>query len=573
MINIERAVTEKFPVFANQPPIIRKPTIKVLQKLAREYELNRFLSEHAGIEGFDFIEAVFEYFNFSYSVSNKSRANIPAQGRVVIVANHPLGSLDGLALLKLVGEIRRDVRIVANDMLMSIQPLSNLFIPLDNMTRETFRLSYQRVLGALQQEQAIIVFPAGEVSRAKPTGIKDGKWHTGFLHFARKTSAPVLPIHVHGKNSALFYGVSMLAKPLSTAMLAGEMFKQRNRILHFSVGQAIPAEALRSEQVTDKAIAKRVKKHLYKIGKARKPLKKTDFVTEKTIAHPEDSTVIKTELDNARLIGSTTDSNRIFLYDYCPDGSIMREIGRLRELAFRQVGEGSGERRDVDKYDQYYRHLVLWDERNLTIAGAYRLGNCIHILKSRGLPALYTADLFNYTGNATAYLKQALELGRSFVNPQYWGKTSLDYLWQGIGAYLKHHPEIRYVIGPVSLSDDYPQFLRDALVYYYEKYFRHDELLATAKRPYYPDPQHRKQLIELFADEDIDSGFSRLQKLFKEQGHKIPVLYKQYASLYEPGGYRLLSFSTDPDFGNCVDGLFIGDLTMLKPAKRARYIK
>jgi putative hemolysin len=568
MLNIEQSVNDKFPGFAGQSPIIRKSTLSLLRKLTREQEINAFLREHQGQRGIDFIDRIFEYFNFSYSISQRERNNIPSQGKVVIIANHPIGSLDGLALLRLVSEVRKDVKIVANDMLMAFEPLHDLFLPLDNMTRGAYKQSYKNILQALNDEQAIIIFPAGEVSRASPAGIRDGKWQSGFLHFARKTKAPLLPIFVSAKNSLLFYSASMLFKPLATALLAHEMFNKRSAEIKFRVGEMIPHHALESNQLTDKALTKRLKKHLYKIGKGKNAI----FITEKTIAHPEDRAALKAELKTAQLIGATRDNHRIYLCDYEQHPCMMREIGRLREQTFRLVGEGTGSRRDLDKYDHYYRHLVLWDEEKLCIAGAYRLGEAHRIVKNKGIKALYTAELFDYQPPVQEYINQGLELGRSFVHPDYWGKASLDYLWQGLGAYLQHHPEIRYVFGPVSMSAQYPKALRDLLVFYYERYYRKDDSLADGKHPHLIEEDQLINLQHLFTKLNHEQGFEVVQKEFNAQDCKIPVLFKQYAALYEEGGYQLLAFSVDSEFGNCVDGLFMGDLQKMKANKRARYL-
>lgn len=568
MLNIEQSVNDKFPGFAERSPIIRKSTLSLLRKLTREQEINAFLQEHQGQRGIDFIDRIFEYFNFSYSISQRERNNIPSQGKVVIIANHPIGSLDGLALLRLVSEVRKDVKIVANDMLMAFEPLHDVFLPLDNMTRGAYKQSYKNILQALNEEQAIIVFPAGEVSRASPAGIRDGKWQSGFLHFARKTKAPLLPIFISAKNSLLFYSASMIFKPLATALLAHEMFNKRSAEIKFRVGEMIPHHALESDHLADKALTKRLKKHLYKIGKGKNSI----FITEKTIAHPEDRAALKKELKTAQLIGATRDSHKIYLCDYNQHPTVLREIGRLREQTFRLVGEGTGSRRDLDKYDHYYRHLVLWDEEKLCIAGAYRLGEAHRIMKTKGLKALYTSELFQYQPNAQDYLHQGLELGRSFVHPDYWGKASLDYLWQGLGAYLQHHPEIRYVLGPVSMSALYPKPLRDLLVFYYERYYRHDDSLADGNHPHHIDEDQLIALQHRFSKLDSDQGFDILQQEFTALDCKIPVLFKQYAALYDDGGYQLLAFSVDSEFGNCVDGLFMGDLHKMKANKRARYL-
>lgn len=577
MLNIEQSLSNKFPGFTQQSPIVRNSTLSILRKLTHEKEINAFLREHEGNRGIDFIDRIFEYFNFSYSISQRERNNIPSQGRVIIIANHPIGSLDGLALVRLVSEVRKDVKIIANDMLMAFEPLHDLLLPLDNMTRGAYKQSYKNILQALNNEEAIIIFPAGEVSRASPTGIKDGKWQAGFLHFARKTKSPLLPIFVSAKNSMLFYSASMIFKPLATALLAHEMFNKRSAEIKFRVGELIPHHALESDQLADKALIKRLKKHVYKIGKGiSKKNRIPVFVTEKTIAHPEDRAALKKEFKTAQVIGTTRDNHSIFLCDYDQHPTVLREIGRLREQTFRLVGEGTGSRRDLDKYDHYYRHLVLWDEEKLCIAGAYRLGEAYKLIRKKGANALYTAELFDFNSSLTPYLEQGLELGRSFVHPDYWGKASLDYLWQGLGAYLSHHPQVRFVFGPVSMSAHYPKTLRDLLVFYYERYYSvknaNDENLAEGKHPHEIEEDVLIDLQHRFAKLNSEEGFELLQEEFKKHDCKIPVLFKQYASLYEEGGYHLLAFSVDSEFGNCVDGLFMGDMACMKAAKRARYL-
>lgn len=568
MINIERAVTEKFPGFATKPGLIRKPTISILRKLIHEDEINTFLDDNADAHGFEFIDRVLDYFEFSYTVSERDRRNIPALGRVVIFANHPIGSLDGLAILKLVSEVRPDVKIVANDMLMNFKSMQDLIIPLDNMTGGSARRSYKRVLESLEREEAVIVFPAGEVSRAHPTGVKDSRWRPGFLNFARKANAPLLPIHINAKNSLLFYGASIVYKPLGTALLAREMFKQHKQTIKFRVGEPIPSPSLNAKGLHDRTLVKRLRKHLYKVSKRRSPI----FQTEKTIAHPESRQQIQAELKNAQVLGETRDGNRIYLVKYHKDSAVIREIGRLRELAFRKVGEGTGSKRDLDKFDQHYLHLVLWDREKLEIAGAYRLGNGKEIMEKRGIKGFYTSTLYNFEPKFEQYLSEGVELGRSFVNPDYWGKASLDYLWQGIGMYLTHNPDVRYLIGPVSMSADYPRSLMDTLAHFYHTYHPSPEKLAEAFHPYELSKETQAELDGFFEGLNRDEAFEKMQERFKEKDFKMPVLFKQYAAIFEEGGWVALVFSVDPDFGDCLDGLCMADLTKLKAAKRKRYI-
>ncbi len=566
-INVEQVLVNKYPAFAQKPSPVKRSTLFCLRRLIREDEINRFLDTHQGIQGFEFIDAVLDYFNFSYALSHKEQMNIPSSGRVVIIANHPLGALDGLALLKLVGEVRRDVRIVANDLLMNFDALQNLFLPVDNLGKSTRKQNIARIVDALQNDEAVVVFPAGEVSRAGLTGIRDGKWNSGFLHFARKANAPILPVYLGGRNSPLFYGLSYLNKSASTLMLAREMFNKHSVTLPVRVGETIAFSQLDALPVSNRDKAKLLKKHLYRIARNKQPL----FITEKTIAHPQDRKALKQELKQAELLGETTDGKKIYLFNYQPDSAVMREIGRLREVAFRTVGEGTGEKRDLDRYDQYYRHLILWDEEDLEIAGAYRIGEGKERTQNPEQP-LYSESLFSYSDNMQQVFAEGIELGRSFVQPRYWGKRSLDYLWYGIGAYLRRHPEVRYMFGPVSLSHSYPKRARDLLVWFYRHYFPDPKALARSFSPYQLDADAEAVINSIFTGNDYREDFSRLREQLDFLGVTVPTLYKQYSELCEDGGVSFLDFGVDADFNYCIDGLVLVDTHKVKPRKRERYI-
>ncbi len=568
MINIEQSVCDKFPAFSHQPEAIKRPTFSLLRKLTHEQEINQFLVDNEGQDPVSFIESVFDYFNFSYSVSQRDKANIPAQGRVVVIANHPIGSLDGLALLRLLLEVRPDVKILANDMLSSFDALQPLLIPLDNFGGSGALKSFRSAVAELESDRAIIVFPAGEVSRARPSGVRDTRWRPGFLKMARRAKAPILPICINAKNSLLFYSASMLFKPLGTALLAQEMFNKKSVTINFRVGEAIPVKALESDSLSDKSLLKRLKKHLYKVGRKRRPL----FVTEKTVAHPEDRQLLLQETQEMTCLGESRDGNRILLTRYYDSPVMMREVGRLREITFRKVGEGTGAKRDLDRFDRDYQHLLLWDREAMCLAGAYRIGNVSSLLKQSGEKGLYARTLFDFQPGFREFLEQGLELGRSFVNPEYWGKSSLDYLWQGLGAYLNHNSTVRYLVGPVTISADFSKSLIDHLVFYYQRFYTCPQALARAKKPYFIDPQRRCALEIEYQDLGREEGFQHLQQVFQSEGEKVPVLFKQYSALFEEGGFQLLAFSIDPDFGDCIDGLFLADLTRMKPAKRKRYL-
>lgn len=574
MINLEKTLLDRQPALRDKA--WAKYAFKVLKKLIREDEINYFIKTNQHLRGFAFLDKVLEYFNFSYQVSDKSINNIPAEGRLIIIANHPIGSLDGLALLKLVHSVRPDSRIVANELLTLLEPLESLFLPVEVLSgRASYKSQFQAMLDALENEQALIIFPAGEVSRINAAGIRDGVWKQGFVKLAKKTQAPILPIFIDAKNSTLFYSLSTLYKPLGTLLLVHEMFNKENQKLTFHVGKAIPAREIEQSELPPKLLANRFKKHLYRLAKKspkknKKP-KKILFNTIETVAHPARRQFLKRELYAAKLLGETEDGKKIFLYDYSPDSAVMHEIGRLRELTFRTVEEGTGSALDIDSYDVYYRHLVLWDEHDLEIIGAYRLGECKKIVQDKGIAGLYTSTLFDLHPSIQNRLPETIELGRSFVQPRYWGKRSLDYLWFGIGAYLRAHPNIKYLFGPVSLSQAYPQSSKEIIIAFYNKQFGSHEQMASAKIPFEISSKAQQLANNEFAD-DYKNSYRQLNSQLKTLGVKVPTLYKQYTELCETGGCQFIAFNIDPAFNYCIDSLILVDLDKIKPRKKERYI-
>jgi putative hemolysin len=565
MISVERSFFERFPRLASgRARSFSQPVVELLRKVVCEDRINRVLADLSPLTGFDFVERALEHLRASYRIGHAERENIPTEGRVVIVANHPLGALDALALLHLVGSVRRDVRILANDILVQFAPISSLLLPV-GVFDGTGKASRMRdAYRALEDEQALIVFPAGEVSRLGPQGVRDGRWSAGFVRLARRMRAPVLPVHVGAHNSPTFYGVSMLAKPLSSLLLAREMFGSAHAQFDIDVGETVPIAGLAAHSAEQAAAAMR--RHVYGLPRRQANL----FATSPAIAHPEPPLAVRRALQRAQVLGSTHDGKRILLLDAEADCPALREIGRLRELSFRRVGEGSGARRDLDRFDSHYHHLVLWDEGALAIVGAYRLGDGATILRQRGIPGFYSATLFNYAPQAHAFLEQGVELGRSFVQPAYWNSRSLDNLWQGIGAYLRHRPDVRYLFGPVSISASLPAVAREWIVSYFRHYFGDLEGHASARRRW--DTGSTIASSNPWVDLDARSAMALLKRKLAETNCTLPVLYKHYVELCDPEGVCFLDFGVDPAFGNCVDGLIRLDLLHLRDSKRARYL-
>jgi len=181
---------------------------------------------------------------------------------------------------------------------------------------------------------------------------------------------------------------------------------------------------------------------------------------------------------------------------------------------------------------------------------------------------LYSAQLFSYTPLMQAYFEQGLELGRSFVQPKYWGKRSLDYLWYGIGAFLEHNPQYRYLFGSVSISNSLPDTAKELIIYFYNLYFRSNNTLAIANNSY----ETTSGTEEVFDGHNYKNDFATLKNLLANMGVSVPTLYKQYTETFEDGGVHFLAFSVDPDFNYCVDGLILTDLHKIKPKKKQRYM-
>ncbi len=564
MICVDTVISERFPGIAEKHPHLRNTLATLFRYLFHESEFKQFEKDYPHLSGIDFVDKALEYFDFDYSVKAWERERIPVSGKVVIVANHPIGSLDGLALLKLISEVRPDVKVVANELLYSLKPLRSLLLPVDNMNGNTPKQNLRNIEGHLNSSGALIIFPAGEVSRLRANGVRDSRWRTGFLRFAGKTDAPILPIHINARNSLFFYALSLLAKPLSTLWLIREMFKQHHRTARMSIGPVVEAQSYRDLPLNQRAKAQLFRRHVYKLGARQQRAEKHFLPQMQSVAHPEDRRLLRQALRASERLGTTRDGMEIYCYRASEDSPVMRELGRLREISFRAVGEGTGKRRDTDIYDTYYEHILLWDDNQLELVGAYRLARCAALTQEQ---PLYTQSLFQFSPEAERYLQQGVELGRSFVQPQYWGKAALDYLWQGVGAYLQRFDEVRYLFGPVSISNELPAPARELMIDFYRKHFPAQGQWVNARLPYEP------QGGAYFSGADYTAEFAELKAQMAALGTSIPPLYKQYSELCEPGGVQFAAYNIDPDFADCVDGLVMVDIHKMKPARRRRYLE
>ncbi len=564
MIELEQRLQQRFPQwFRGRRAVIARPLVRGLGRWSRLDVIDAFLAANRGLRGFDFVAAALQFLGARYQVDPAALARIPAQGRVLVVANHPSGALDALALLDAVGTVRRDVRIVANDVLSALDNIGELLLPVRILGGRPSADSLRAIDAALARDECVIVFPAGEVSRLGPRGVRDTRWRRGFLRFARGCNAPVLPVRIQARNSALFYGASALFKPAGTALLVREMFARRARRIVLRIGQPrrIPADA------DGAALLRDIRRELYALGTRREQAAAPGDAGPEPVAAEVDPALVRAGIAGLRSLGETSDGKQIRVGALAADAPLLREIGRLRELTFRAVGEGTGRSLDLDPWDSWYEHIVLWDAGAARIAGAYRIARGAPVLAAHGIRGLYTASLFDYADDAIARIAQGMELGRSFVAPDYWGSRSIDYLWQGIGAYLRAHPKVRYLFGAVSISAALPPAAREQIAAHYAHYFGGDAGEVVSKRPFaYRAAQPRDAAV------DSETAFRVLKANLDALGAQVPMLYKQYTELCEPGGARFLAFGVDPDFSDAVDGLIEVDIQRMRPKKRQRYL-
>ena len=566
MLDVEVGLCERLPWLAKVPAVSRVLS-QILRRVTNEKRFNQILADAGSAHGLEFVDRMLQLLDTSYRIVAGSNESVPASGPLLVIANHPLGMQDALVLLQWLGSIRKDVRMLGNDWLASVPALSDLILPVDVFGNGAASRA-RNLHRALENGEALIMFPAGEVSRLRRGVVCDGEWSDGFARLAFRSSAPVLPVHVEARNSAMFYTVSMLSKPLSTALLPREATASTMRRIGLGIGALISAEELKQcSGESSRRAAELMRKNVYRIGEQQNAVP----AIELALAEAGRTDEIAADLQRCEKFADLADGKQLFLFTGTQADPLMRELGRLRELTFRKVGEGSGKCHDLDAYDAHYEHLVLWDPKAECVAGSYRLGHAGRLANVQDMSGLYTNTLFNFSPELRSRLVHGLELGRSFVAPAYWRSRALEQLWQGIGLYLQRHPELLYLFGAVSMPITLPQEAREWIAAAHLQYFGMPDL-ATARRPFTVSPQTVRHVNRACEGLDSPAAMGRLKQHLDSLGVSLPMLYRQYVDLVEPGGAQFLAFGDDPGFSGCVDGLVCLDLRKLKPSKRARYL-
>ncbi len=542
---------------------------KAMMRLLRIDQLNMMYDKHCHLEGLAFVDAILSALNITVDISDVDLKRLPKSGPFIVVSNHPLGGVDGLIMLKIMLTYHPESKIMANYLLEMIEPLKSYICAVNPFeTNKNAKSSLSGIRAAfshLDKGLPLGIFPAGEVSTLQNKmvwQIEDKPWDISAIKFIKKAQVPVIPMYFHARNSDLFYIVSAMNQYLRTAKLPSEVFNSAHKKITVRIGKAIPVS--HQNIITDIRIySDIIRTKCYHLGHVFRRKKVFDIkklrVKRKVVPILPGTSGLSLirEVEELRLTNKSVFENDMYelfftKLDHAP--AIKTEIGRLREISFREVGEGTGLALDLDKYDKYYHHLILFDKGNGQIVGAYRIGMGREIMAEHGMNGFYLSSLFYMSGPMRNFFNNAIEIGRAFVTKEYQQRPMpLFLLWKGICAVTKLHPEYKYIIGAASISSHYSPFSRSLLVQYLTKYHFDNELAlyVAPKRAF--NGIMKLKVAEILNDPSHQcvKAIDQLIEDVEPNGLKMPILIKKYLMQ----SARLLSFNVDADFNDAIDGL------------------
>lgn len=575
-----------FTVAAHLPArlgLLRAPLAHVIDSALRLDGLNAvYEAIPPHLDPRSFARCTLDLVGVDARIDNASLNNLPATGPCIVVTNHPHGALDGLAVIDVLMRRRPDVRVMANHLLEGFAELKPVFIGVDTLGgRDAARINFsavRRALSWLRRGGLLMMFPGGEVSSFDlgTRAIVDPPWDSGIGWLVEKSGTPVVPAFISGRNSVFFQAAGLVHPRLRTALLVREMLNHKGTIIDVKCGRIIDTETLKL--LGDRSTVApflQTKTYLIKARDAYKKPWQLKRITGPRTQHdpinpPIDTAVLDAEVGGLPRVQRVVCNGKQEVWYAHADQIpwLLQEIGRLRELTFRQVGEGTGKSADLDLYDSYYIHLFLWDSDSKAVIGGYRLGQADRILARYGAKGLYVRSLFKLDRHLTKELRAALELGRSFVRPEHQRNySSLMLLWKGIGAYLALHPHYRILFGPVSISNDYHPVSQQIIVRFLQRNSMEPQRASRVKprRPF-RSTHDDAQLVDLnVSDLRI---ISSLLSTVEDDDVGIPVLLRQYLRMHG----RILGFNVDPDFNNAIDCLLWADLTRIEESLLRKYM-
>lgn len=542
----------------------------LLMKVLKISTLNKIYNRNKHLSDLPFLDAILDDFQIKFEIPEEDLKRLPKYGAYITISNHPLGGIDGILLLKLMLEQRQDFKIIANFLLHRIEPLKPYIMPVnpfeDRKDAKSSISGFKNSILHLREGHPLGIFPAGEVSTYRDGKlVVDKPWEEAAMKLVKKAEVPVVPIYFHAKNSKLFYKLSKISDTFRTAKLPSELLTQKRRVIKVRIGRSISVED-QKEHHTLEEFSEFLRRKTYMLSNAfeDKPkildnLQSTLKTpkTPKSIVKPVQTDLMVKEVealrkDNSRLLVSK--NYEVFLAQANKIPFILREIGRLREITFREVGEGTNEAIDLDAFDNYYHHMFLWDNENNVLAGAYRMGLGSKIFERYGIDGFYLQDLFRFEPELYKMMSQSIEMGRAFIIKDYQQKPMpLFLLWKGIVHTTLRFPEHNYLIGGVSISNQFSNFSKSLMVEFMKSHY-YDPYIAQYVRPKKEFKVKLKDADKDFVFDEAEADLNKFDKFIDEiepGALRLPVLLKKYIKQ----NARLVAFNVDPLFNNSVDGL------------------
>lgn len=538
-------------------------------------KVNQLYANHADTKGMEFADQILNELQLTYEFNPDELKNIPQHEPFIVVANHPYGGIDGLMLLRILTQARSDFKIMANFILQLIPTLKENFIPVnpfETSSKTGINISgIKKCLQALQEGNPIGIFPAGEVSSLKLTNLKisDKQWNPVVGKLILKAQVKVVPVYFSGHNSIAFNLLGLVHPTLRTAKLPSELFNKTKEKIQIRIGKPINIKTI-NEFNDPNELLRFLRAKTYALESSLE-IEHESFISKLKFKKPDEPLPIINETptqliekDLAQLptksLLLTHDHFKIYIAGARNIPSVLREISRLREITFREVGEGTNQSCDTDEYDLNYKHLFIWDETHKKIVGAYRigLGDVLHRrYKKKGF---YLNELFKIHKDFNPVLKNSLELGRSFITKEYQRKPySLMLLWKGVLSFLKLHPNrYKYLIGPVSISNSFTSLSKDLLVDFIKKNHFNETLAVHIKPRKKYKYQHKGEGAALkdMSKNDIKALDNMIADI-ELANTKIPILLKKYLKQ----NAKIIAFNIDPKFNNSLDGFLVMEVS------------
>lgn len=542
---------------------------KFIMYVLRFSKLNRLYGQIADKQGIEFVDELIKILEINYEFDADELRKVPKTGAFIVVANHPFGGLDAILLIKILSLVRPDVKVMANFLLKKIDPISDFFLPVNPFeSRKTISSDFGGIKSAMKHLDSgggLCLFPSGEVSGYQANyKITDQQWQYSALKFIKHANVPVVPVYFSGHNSRLFYLIGRIKPNLQQVKLPSELLNKRRKPVKVRIGSAISV----SEQDAFPEVyqfGRYLRARTYSLNSRIQvkrffnySLKRQKRVEE--ITKPSSPETIKNEIAGLKSesLLFQVKNFKVFCAPSSEIPTILYEIGRLREITFREVGEGTNRSIDLDEFDLYYHQLFIWDDEAGKLVGAYRIGKGADILHEFGLRGFYVHSLFKLRDTFEPVLEQAIELGRSFVVKEYQRQPlPLFLLWKGILYFLLKNPEYRYLIGPVSISANYAKTSKELIIKFIMSHhfdWQNARLVAPRKAFKFksPDPNMNVIMENLDDINKLDRFIGDVDQL----NTGLPVLLKKYIKLNS----KIIGFNVDPKFNNCLDGLILLDV-------------